>query len=92
MKSTWLMLFVLKNCSQFYCLSIGAKQFGAVLGEVVMEGNVVIFDRGNHRVGFASSNVTDPETGRPCGKSFSDFAYNTLSVFLCVIHWKRESR
>lgn len=52
---------------QFYCLSIGAKQFGAVLGEVVMEGNVVIFDRGNRRVGFASSNQTDPETGRSCG-------------------------
>lgn len=58
----------ISSCSQFYCLSIGAKQFGAVLGEVVMEGNVVIFDRGNHRVGFASSNLTDPETGRPCGK------------------------
>jgi len=52
---------------QFYCLSIGAKQFGAVLGEVVMEGNVVVFDRGNHKIGFASSNLTDPETGRPCG-------------------------
>ena len=36
-----------------------------------MEGNVVIFDRGNHRVGFASSNLTDPETGRPCGKCFN---------------------
>ena len=36
-----------------------------------MEGNVVIFDRGNHRVGFASSNLTDPETGRPCGKCFT---------------------
>ncbi len=32
-----------------------------------MEGNVVIFDRGNKRVGFAASNQTDPETGRPCG-------------------------
>eukprot|EP00795_Rhopilema_esculentum_P014452 gene14452-5514_t len=59
---------------QFYCLSIGAKQFGAVLGEVVMEGNVVIFDRGNHRVGFASSNLTDPETGRPCGRLY-DFCH-----------------
>jgi len=52
---------------QFYCLSIGAKQFGAVLGEVTMEGNVVIFDRANHRIGFASSNLTDIESGAPCG-------------------------
>lgn len=52
---------------QFYCLSIGAKQFGAVLGEVTLEGNVVVFDRANHRVGFASSNLTDTDTGAPCG-------------------------
>lgn len=52
---------------QFFCLSIGAKQFGAVLGEVTLEGNVAIFDRANHRVGFAPSNLTDPETGEPCG-------------------------
>lgn len=52
---------------RFYCLSIGAKQFGAVLGEVTLEGNVVVFDRANHRVGFASSNLTDPDTGSPCG-------------------------
>ena len=52
---------------QFFCLSIGAKQFGAVLGEVTLEGNVVIFDRANHRVGFTASNLTDPDTGAPCG-------------------------
>ena len=33
-----------------------------------MEGNVVIFDRANHRIGFASSNLTDIESGAPCGK------------------------
>ena len=52
---------------QFYCLSIGPKQFGAVLGEVTLEGNVVVFDRANHRVGFSPSNLTDPDTGAPCG-------------------------
>lgn len=52
---------------QFFCLSIGAKQYGAVLGEVTLEGNVVIFDRENHRVGFAPSNLTDSDTGEPCG-------------------------
>ena len=52
--------------SEFYCLSIGAKQSGAVLGEVVMEGNVVVFDRANQRIGFAPSNLTHPEEG-PCG-------------------------
>lgn len=56
---------------QFHCLSIGAKQYGAVLGEVTMEGNVVIFDREKHRVGFAPSNLTDPETGQPCGNPVS---------------------
>ena len=68
--------FVFELCSQFYCLSIGAKQFGAVLGEVVMEGNVVVFDRGNHKIGFASSNLTDPETGRPCGKPSLYFSFS----------------
>jgi len=52
---------------QFHCLSIGAKQYGAVLGEVTLEGNVVIFDRENHRVGFAPSNLTDSDSGEPCG-------------------------
>ncbi|XP_066914043.1 beta-secretase-like [Clytia hemisphaerica] len=52
---------------QFHCLSIGAKQYGTVLGEVTLEGNVVIFDREKHRVGFAPSNLTDPDTGEPCG-------------------------
>ena len=61
-------LFFFQYFSQFYCLSIGAKQFGAVLGEVVLEGNIVVFDRANHRVGFASSNLTDPENGATCGK------------------------
>ena len=73
------------NSSQFYCLSIGAKQFGAVLGEVVMEGNVVIFDRGNHRVGFASSNLTDPETGRPCGKYIPQLTF-LLKSFLVLFN------
>ncbi|XP_068715614.1 beta-secretase 1-like isoform X2 [Montipora foliosa] len=51
---------------EFYCLSIGAKQSGAVLGEVVMEGNVVVFDRANQRIGFAPSNISHAEAG-PCG-------------------------
>ncbi|XP_031556504.1 beta-secretase 2-like [Actinia tenebrosa] len=50
----------------FHCLSIGLKPSGAVLGEVSMEGNVVIFDRANQRIGFAPSNLTHPEEG-PCG-------------------------
>ena len=53
--------------SEFYCLSIGAKRSGAVLGEVVMEGNVVVFDRANQRIGFAPSNMSHPDVG-PCGK------------------------
>ena len=52
--------------SEFYCLSIGAKRSGAVLGEVVMEGNVVVFDRANQRIGFAPSNISHAEAG-PCG-------------------------
>ncbi|XP_074623350.1 beta-secretase 2-like isoform X2 [Acropora palmata] len=51
---------------EFYCLSIGAKRSGAVLGEVVMEGNVVVFDRANQRIGFAPSNISQAEAG-PCG-------------------------
>lgn len=51
---------------EFYCLSIGAKRSGAVLGEVVMEGNVVVFDRANQRIGFAPSNISHAEAG-PCG-------------------------
>jgi len=54
-------------CSEFHCLSIGAKRSGAVLGEVVMEGNVVVFDRANQRIGFAPSNISHAEAG-PCGK------------------------
>ncbi|KAJ7372197.1 hypothetical protein OS493_020629 [Desmophyllum pertusum] len=51
---------------EFYCLSIGPKRSGAVLGEVVMEGNVVVFDRANQRIGFAPSNMSHPDVG-PCG-------------------------
>ena len=53
--------------SEFHCLSIGAKPSGAVLGEVVMEGNVVVFDRANQRIGFAPSNMSHPDVGQ-CGK------------------------
>lgn len=62
-----LMWAVFFFCSEFYCLSIGAKRSGAVLGEVVMEGNVVVFDRANQRIGFAPSNISHAEVG-PCGK------------------------
>ncbi|KAM7447610.1 hypothetical protein ABFA07_004159 [Porites harrisoni] len=51
---------------EFHCLSIGVKRSGAVLGEVVMEGNVVVFDRANQRIGFAPSNISHAEAG-PCG-------------------------
>nr|XP_058948271.1 beta-secretase 2-like [Pocillopora verrucosa] len=51
---------------EFHCLSIGAKPSGAVLGEVVMEGNVVVFDRANQRIGFAPSNMSHPDVGQ-CG-------------------------
>lgn len=37
------------------------------MGEVVMEGNVVVFDRANQRIGFAPSNMSHPDVG-PCGK------------------------
>lgn len=44
---------------------------------------MVIFDRGNRRVGFASSNQTDPETGRSCGEelitSFLTRVFKNLS-------------
>ena len=33
-----------------------------------MEGNIVIFDRANDRIGFAPSNLSHPDLG-PCGKS-----------------------
>ena len=59
-------LFCCLFSSEFYCLSIGAKRSGAVLGEVVMEGNVVVFDRANQRIGFAPSNISHAEAG-PCG-------------------------
>ena len=52
--------------SEFYCLSVGARQSGVVLGEVALEGNVVVFDRANKRLGFASSNISHPKSG-PCG-------------------------
>ena len=32
-----------------------------------MEGNVVVFDRANQRIGFAPSNISHAEVG-PCGK------------------------
>lgn len=32
-----------------------------------MEGNVVVFDRANQRIGFAPSNMSHPDVG-PCGK------------------------
>ena len=32
-----------------------------------MEGNVVVFDRANQRIGFAPSNMSHPDV-RPCGK------------------------
>ena len=32
-----------------------------------MEGNVVVFDRVNQRIGFAPSNMSHPDVG-PCGK------------------------
>ena len=38
-----------------------------MLGEVVMEGNVVVFDRANQRIGFAPSNMSHPDVGQ-CGK------------------------
>ena len=60
--------FLFDLFSQFYCLSIGPKQSGAVLGEVVMEGNIVVFDRANDRIGFAPSNLSHPDLG-PCGRS-----------------------
>ncbi|XP_048579990.1 beta-secretase 2 isoform X2 [Nematostella vectensis] len=50
----------------FHCLSLGVKQSVGVLGEVVMEGNIVVFDRARQRIGFAPSNLTHPEEG-PCG-------------------------
>ena len=31
-----------------------------------MEGNVVVFDRANQRIGFAPSNISHAEAG-PCG-------------------------
>ena len=34
---------------------------------MVMEGNVVVFDRANQRIGFAPSNISHAEAG-PCGK------------------------
>ena len=65
--------------SEFYCLSIGAKHSGAVLGEVVMEGNVVVFDRANQRIGFAPSNISHAEAG-PCGMlNFS--AHISICIF-----------
>ncbi|XP_065648136.1 beta-secretase 2 [Hydra vulgaris] len=73
---------------QFYCLSIGAKQFGAVLGEVTLEGNVAIFDRANHRVGFAPSNLTDIESGAVCGNpvNINTTASGTLQDY-CTAHF-----
>ena len=65
--------------SEFYCLSIGAKRSGAVLSEVVMEGNVVVFDRANQRIGFAPSNISHAEAG-PCGGSTLNFF--SVSSFL----------
>ncbi|EDO37418.1 predicted protein [Nematostella vectensis] len=54
----------------FHCLSLGVKQSVGVLGEVVMEGNIVVFDRARQRIGFAPSNLTHPEEG-PCGVNTS---------------------
>ena len=53
--------------SEFYCPCIGAKRSGAVLGEAVMEGNVVVFDRANQRIGFAPSNISHAEAGQCSG-------------------------
>ena len=57
---------------------------------MVLEGNVAIFDRGNHKIGFASSNLTDPETGRPCGL-FLDFIFLYSSVSCISLHYKNVS-
>ena len=67
LNSSWEMSYI---CflfpSEFNYVSIGAKRSGAVLSKVLMEGNVVVFDRANQRIGFASSNTSRAEAG-PCG-------------------------
>ena len=42
-----------------------------------MEGNVVVFDRANQRIGFAPSNISHAEAG-PCGKRCAVIVFYSL--------------
>lgn len=52
-----------------------------------MEGNVVVFDRANQRIGFAPSNISHVEAG-PCGKRrvviiFYSLVFPAVNRYLC---------
>lgn len=52
-----------------------------------MEGNVVVFDRANQRIGFAPSNISQAEAG-PCGKRrvvilFHSLVFPAVNTYLC---------
>lgn len=54
-----------------------------------MEGNVVVFDRANQRIGFAPSNISHAEAG-PCGKRcvviiFYSLVFPAVNSYLCFL-------
>ena len=55
-----------------------------------MEGNVVVFDRANQRIGFAPSNISHAEAG-PCGKRrgvviiFYSLVFPAVNRYLCFL-------